>query len=63
VQLTAIEMRFKMSFETVREFKYLGMLAENMRDDIWVMPMPKNALGHLVLCILPICPLPHKFMY
>jgi len=47
-----------MSFKTVREFKYLGMLVKNMRDDIWVIPMHKNALGHLVLCILPVRPLP-----
>ena len=52
-----------MSFKTAKEFKYLGMLVKNMRDDIWVIPMPKNALGHLVLCILPVRPLRQKFMY
>jgi hypothetical protein len=52
-----------MLFANVTEFKYLGMLVKNMRDDIWVIPMPKNALGHLVLCILPVRPLPQKFIY
>jgi hypothetical protein len=32
------------------------MLVKNIRDDIWVIPMPKIALGHLVLCILPVRP-------
>jgi len=52
-----------MSFKTVREFKYLEMIVKNMRDDICVIPTPKNTLGHLVLCILPACPLPQKFIH
>jgi hypothetical protein len=51
LQFHVIEMRFKMSFETVREFNYLGMLVKNMCDDIWVIPMPKNGVGHLVFAI------------
>jgi hypothetical protein len=39
------------------------MLVKNMRDDIWVKSMSKNALGHLDLCILPVRPLPQKFVY
>ena len=56
-------MRFKMSFETVREFEYLGMLVNNMREDIWVIPMPKNILCHSVLCILPVRPIQQKLIY
>jgi hypothetical protein len=52
-----------MSFETVREFNYLGMLVKNMRYDIWIIPMPKDALGHLNLRILPVRPLPQKFIH
>jgi len=52
-----------MSFANVAEIKYLGMLVKNMRDDICVIPIPKNALGHLVLCILRVRLLPHIFIY
>jgi hypothetical protein len=57
------ERRFKMSFANVTQFKYLKMLVKYMLDDIWVIPMPKNVLGHLVLCILPVRPLPQTFIY
>ena len=46
-----------MSFANITEFRYLGILVKNMLDVIWVIPMPKNALGHLLLCILPVRPL------
>ena len=49
-----------MSFDIVREYRYLGLLVKNLCDDIWVIPMPKNALGHLVLCVLPVRPLPQN---
>jgi hypothetical protein len=52
-----------MSFETVREFKYLRMLAKNASYVICVKPMPKNALGYFDLCILPVRPLPQKCIY
>jgi len=31
-----------------------------MRDDIWAVPMPRNALGHLIICIPPVRPLPQN---
>ena len=52
-----------MFFANITQFKYLGMLVKNMRDDIRVIPIRKNALGHIVLCILPVRLLPQKFIY
>jgi hypothetical protein len=50
-----------MYFANIREFNYLGMIVKNMREN-WVIPMPKNASRHVGFCILPVRPLPQKFI-
>jgi hypothetical protein len=50
-----------MYFTSITGFNYLGMIVKNLRDN-WVIPMPKNALGHVGFFILPVRPLPQKFI-